>query len=118
MRNGKLGGHDGPAAGRDQADDSGRSELPHTAAVLHLDILVENTGRINYSHQLRGERKGLGSLSRLNGEPMQWLGDLSAADGRICGARVQEGAVHAGRASIAGRSRWRSWAIRFWIPAN
>jgi beta-galactosidase len=43
---------------------------PHTAAVLHLDILVENTGRINYSKQLRGERKGLGQFVSVNGEPV------------------------------------------------
>jgi beta-galactosidase len=44
--------------------------LPHTAAVLHLDILVENAGRINYSKQLRGERKGIGHFVTLNGDPV------------------------------------------------
>jgi beta-galactosidase len=46
------------------------AEAPHTAAVLHFDILVENTGRINYSKQLRGERKGLGQYVSINGDPM------------------------------------------------
>jgi len=46
------------------------AEVAHTAAVLHLDILVENTGRINYSKQLRGERKGLGQFVSVNGEPV------------------------------------------------
>jgi len=46
------------------------TEVAHTAAVLHLDILVENTGRINYSHQLRSERKGLGQFVSVNGEPV------------------------------------------------
>ena len=46
------------------------AEIKHTAAVLHLDILVENTGRINYSKQLRGERKGLGQFVSVNGEPI------------------------------------------------
>ena len=50
------------------------AELAHTAAVLHLDILVENTGRINYSKQLRRERKGLGQFVSVNGEPINgWL---------------------------------------------
>jgi beta-galactosidase len=31
---------------------------------------VENTGRINYSKQLRGERKGIGQFVSINGEPM------------------------------------------------
>jgi beta-galactosidase len=43
---------------------------PHTMAVLHLDILVENAGRINYSKQLRGERKGLGQFVSVNGDPV------------------------------------------------
>jgi beta-galactosidase len=43
---------------------------PHTMAVLHLDVLVENDGRINYSHQLRGERKGLGQFVSVNGDPV------------------------------------------------
>ena len=43
-------------------------DAPQTAAVLKLDILVENTGRINYSHQLRGERKGLGPFVTINGD--------------------------------------------------
>jgi beta-galactosidase len=45
-------------------------DSPHTSAVVHLDILVEDTGRINYSHQLRGERQGLGPYAALNGEPI------------------------------------------------
>jgi beta-galactosidase len=43
-------------------------ELPNTAAVLNLDILVENTGRINFSQQLRSERKGLGQFITINGD--------------------------------------------------
>jgi beta-galactosidase len=46
------------------------TEAAHTAAVLHLDILVENAGRINYSKQLRGERKGLERFVSVNGEPV------------------------------------------------
>ena len=43
---------------------------PYTSAVLHLDILVENTGRINYSKQLRSERKGIGRFVSVNGDPV------------------------------------------------
>lgn len=34
-----------------------------------LEVLVENTGRINFSHQLRGERKGLLKYQPPEGEP-------------------------------------------------
>ncbi|HEY4379103.1 MAG TPA: beta-galactosidase family protein [Acidobacteriaceae bacterium] len=47
-----------------------RPKAPHTAAVMHFDILVENMGRINYSKQLRQERKGIGQFISINGEPM------------------------------------------------
>jgi len=43
-------------------------QAPNTSVALKLDILVENSGRINYSHQLRGERKGLGQFITLNGD--------------------------------------------------
>ena len=43
-------------------------EAANTSVALKLDILVENEGRINYSHQLRGERKGLGQFVTLNGD--------------------------------------------------
>jgi beta-galactosidase len=46
------------------------AEAPHTAAVLHLDILVENSSRINFSKQLRTERKGIGQFVSINGDPM------------------------------------------------
>jgi beta-galactosidase len=49
-----------------------------------LDILVENTGRINYSKALRGERKGIAKSVTLNGKEVTgWqvftlpMGDLS-----------------------------------------
>jgi beta-galactosidase len=34
-----------------------------------LDVLVENAGRINFSHQLRGERKGILKYDPPSGEP-------------------------------------------------
>jgi beta-galactosidase len=39
---------------------------PHT----RLDILVENSGRINYSLELRGERKGITKQVTLSGKPL------------------------------------------------
>jgi len=44
--------------------------LPYTSKVLHLDILVENMGRINYSKQILHERKGLGQFVSVNGDPV------------------------------------------------
>jgi len=41
---------------------------PHTAESLRLDILVENTGRINFSQQIRGERQGLSRFVTINEE--------------------------------------------------
>ena len=46
-------------------------EVPHTSAVLKLDILVENAGRINYSKQLRHERKGLDQYVTVNGDSVE-----------------------------------------------
>ncbi len=43
---------------------------PYTTRVRRLDILVENMGRINFSKQLRGERKGLGQFVTLHGDPL------------------------------------------------
>ena len=43
------------------------------AAGTQLDILVENSGRINFSLQLRGERKGITKQVTLAGKPlMHW----------------------------------------------
>jgi beta-galactosidase len=39
-------------------------------AGARLDILVENTGRINFSAALRGERKGITKQVRLAGQPL------------------------------------------------
>jgi beta-galactosidase len=43
-------------------------DLPH--AHTQLDILVENSGRINFSTELRGERKGITHQVTLNGTPL------------------------------------------------
>jgi len=39
-------------------------------AGARLDVLVENTGRINFSEELRGERKGITKQATLAGEPL------------------------------------------------
>ena len=41
-----------------------------SVAGAQLDILVENTGRINFSEELRGERKGITKQVTLGGEPV------------------------------------------------
>jgi beta-galactosidase len=43
---------------------------PYTSKVLHLDLLVENMGRINYSKQLRTDRKGMGQFVSIDGDPV------------------------------------------------
>ena len=40
------------------------------AATTQLDILVENSGRVNYSIELRGESKGITKEVRLNGKAL------------------------------------------------
>ena len=47
------------------------AQAANTSVALKLDILVENEGRINYSHQMRGERKGLGQFVTLNGDSVR-----------------------------------------------
>jgi beta-galactosidase len=51
----------------------GESSLPiHSdAAKITLDILVENTGRINFKKELREERKGITEKVTLSGRPLQ-----------------------------------------------
>ena len=45
-------------------------ELPRGADAATLDILVENTGRINYSHAIETERAGLTGAVTLDGKPV------------------------------------------------
>lgn len=44
--------------------------LPATAAPSTLDILVENSGRVNYTAVIQGERKGLTGSVTLSGKPL------------------------------------------------
>ena len=45
--------------------------LPAASATAELQILVENTGRVNYTKAIREERKGITSSVSLNGAPLQ-----------------------------------------------
>jgi beta-galactosidase len=44
--------------------------IPVPAGAEHLDILVENGGRVNFTKALRGERKGITGAVTFNGEPI------------------------------------------------
>jgi beta-galactosidase len=54
----------------DRRLDQESLELPARAGSATLDILVENTGRINYSHAIQGERTGLTGTVTLDGEAL------------------------------------------------
>ncbi|MBJ6122363.1 beta-galactosidase [Sphingomonas sp. BT553] len=45
--------------------------LPQRDGPVTLDILVENTGRVNYSHAIRTEQTGLTGAVTLNGQPIE-----------------------------------------------
>ncbi|KQU61640.1 beta-galactosidase [Sphingomonas sp. Leaf339] len=45
--------------------------LPQRDGPVTLDILVENTGRVNYSHAIRTEQTGLTGAVTLNGQPLE-----------------------------------------------
>ncbi len=47
-----------------------RLTLPATEGNVRLDILVENTGRVNFGHAIAGERAGITKQVTLNGEPL------------------------------------------------
>ena len=48
-------------------------EIPKQANAWTLDILVENSGRVNYTAVIRGERKGLtGNVTLAGTQPKEW----------------------------------------------
>jgi beta-galactosidase len=48
-------------------------KLPATAGPATLDILVENSGRVNFTSVIRGERKGIiGNVTLAGKEPKHW----------------------------------------------
>ncbi len=54
----------------DRRLDQETVELPRRSGAATLDILVENTGRVNYSHAIRGEQAGLTGAVTLDGKPL------------------------------------------------
>jgi len=54
----------------DRRLDQEAVELPRQDRPATLDILVENTGRVNYSHAIRGEQTGLTGPISLDGQPL------------------------------------------------
>ncbi len=46
-------------------------QMPNGMTGKELEILVENTGRVNYTDVIRGERKGITSKVTLNGKELQ-----------------------------------------------
>ncbi len=57
----------------DRRLNTSRLTLPPIAKDSTLDILVENTGRVNFTKVIRGERKGIkGGVTIAGREPDQW----------------------------------------------
>ncbi|GAA3713857.1 beta-galactosidase [Sphingomonas cynarae] len=54
----------------DRRLDQEAVDLPSRAGPATLDILVENTGRVNYSHAIRTEQTGLTGAVTLDGMPL------------------------------------------------
>jgi beta-galactosidase len=57
----------------DRRLETSRINLPPVKTAAMLDILVENTGRVNFTKVIRGERKGITGSVRIGGkEPQHW----------------------------------------------
>ena len=57
----------------DRRLDTSKLNLPIAKAASTLDILVENTGRVNFTKVIRGERKGIiGSVKVGGKQPARW----------------------------------------------
>src|SRR5208337_4444975 len=54
----------------DRRLDQNHLSIHFPAARSRLDILVENTGRVNFTTVLRGERKGITNQVTLAGKPI------------------------------------------------
>ncbi len=54
----------------DRRINSSSLHLPAVAAAATLDILVENTGRVNFTTVIRGERKGITGSVKLGGKEL------------------------------------------------
>ncbi len=79
--------------------------LPATTHPARLDILVENTGRVNFAKVIRGERNGITRQVTLAGQPCSDWYDLSAADDDLTALKFIYPNAHApAPASIAPAS--------------
>ena len=110
--------------------------LPAVNHAATLDILVENTGRVNFTKVIRGERKGItGKVTLAGNEPKHWqifslpmdeLGRLQFTSGQCegpCFYRVQltapapadtyldTTALHKGEVWVNQRPLGRFWSI-------
>ena len=57
----------------DRRLDTSKLNLPIAKSAGTLDILVENTGRVNFTKVIRGERKGITGAVRIGGkDPARW----------------------------------------------
>jgi beta-galactosidase len=83
-------------------------DLDVKAAGSRLDILVENTGRVNFTTVIRGERKGITKQVMLAGKPLTgWQiyplpmnepGEDALQDGRLHGSLFLSGNSESGSA--------------------
>ncbi len=120
----------------DRRLDTSRMTLPVAKTAGTLDILVENTGRVNFTEVIRGERKGITGTVTIGGkEPKSWK-IYSLPMDRIEGLRFLSGAcegpcfyhvaldvpevadtfidthsVHKGEAWVNGRPLGRFWSV-------
>jgi len=120
----------------DRRLDTSRLTLPAAKRAETLDILVENSGRVNFTEVIRGERKGITGSVKIGGkEPKSWkiyslpmdkVEDqhfLSESCEGPCFYRVAMNvsevadtfidthSVHKGEAWINGRPLGRFWSI-------
>jgi beta-galactosidase len=120
----------------DRRLDTSRLTLPAAKTAGTLDILVENTGRVNFTQVIRGERKGITGSVKVGGkEPQRWeiyslpmdkiegLRFLSGACEGPCFYRValnvsevadtfiDTHSVHKGEAWLNGRPLGRFWSV-------
>ena len=63
--------------------------LPAVSSTQELEILVENTGRVNYTTAIRGERKGITSRVTLNGTELTGWNIYSLPMSDVSGLRYR-----------------------------
>ena len=76
----------------DRRLETSRINLPPVTAAANLDILVENTGRVNFTKVIRGERKGITGSVRIGGKESQHWKTYSLPMDKLDGLRFLSGA--------------------------